>query len=156
MIHHGRVVMICPALAWLVMRFAVCTAEPKISRFSRTTGPKLQPMRIATVCSSTFSPGCSVICFCIWAAAFSASSAVAKVAMTSSPMVLMTVPPFWSVAARITSMQMPDHIARAQVAKQLIELGTADDVGKHDGEFDFLSHVPRRIILNRTACARAV
>ena len=101
------VVMIWPALAWLVMRLAVCTAEPKISRFSRTTGPKLQPMRIATACSSTLSPGCSVICFCIWAAAFSASSAVGKVAMTSSPMVLMTVPPFCSVAPRITSMQIP-------------------------------------------------
>ena len=45
------VVMIWPAFAWLVMRLAVCTAEPKISRFSSTTGPKLQPMRIATGCS---------------------------------------------------------------------------------------------------------
>ena len=33
------VVMIWPALAWLVMRFAVCTAPPKISRFSSTTRP---------------------------------------------------------------------------------------------------------------------
>jgi hypothetical protein len=86
------VVMIWPALAWLVIRFAVCTAEPKMSRFSRTTGPKLQPMRMATVCSSTLSWGCSTICFCICAAALRASSAVGKVAMTSSPMVLMTVP----------------------------------------------------------------
>jgi len=50
----------------------------------------------------------------------------------------------------------PDHVARAQVAKQLVQLGTADDVGKDDGEFDFLSHVPWRIILNRTARAAAV
>ncbi len=101
------VVMIWPAFAWLVMRFAVCTAEPKISRFSTTTGPKLQPIRMATVCSSTLSAGCSTICFCIWEAAFSASSAVGNVAITSSPMVLMTVPLFWSVAVRITSMQTP-------------------------------------------------
>ena len=44
----AAVVMICPALAWLVMRLAVCTAAPKTSRFSSITGPKWQPMRMAT------------------------------------------------------------------------------------------------------------
>jgi hypothetical protein len=44
----ASVVMICPALAWLVMRFAVCTVEPNTSRFSTTTGPAWQPMRMAT------------------------------------------------------------------------------------------------------------
>ena len=29
----------CPALAWLVIRFAVCTDAPNTSRFSSTTGP---------------------------------------------------------------------------------------------------------------------
>ncbi len=38
--------MIWPALAWLVMRFAVCTAAPNTSRVSMTTGPKWQPIRI--------------------------------------------------------------------------------------------------------------
>jgi hypothetical protein len=44
----AAVVMICPALAWLVMRFAVCTVAPKTSRLSSTTGPKWHPTRIAT------------------------------------------------------------------------------------------------------------
>ncbi len=44
----ASVVMIWPALAWLVMRFAVCTVEPNTSRFSTTTGPAWQPMRMAT------------------------------------------------------------------------------------------------------------
>ena len=34
------VIMIWPAFAWLVMRLAVWTAAPKMSRFSSTTGPK--------------------------------------------------------------------------------------------------------------------
>ena len=38
--------MIWPALAWLVMRLAVCTLAPNTSRVSSTTGPKWQPMRI--------------------------------------------------------------------------------------------------------------
>ena len=53
------------------------------------------------------------ICFCIWAAAFNALSAVGKVDITSSPMVLMTMPSCWSVAARITSMQIAT-ISRAR------------------------------------------
>ena len=35
LIDHGRRGHDLPAFAWLVMRFAVCTAEPKISRFSQ-------------------------------------------------------------------------------------------------------------------------
>src|SRR6266403_617406 len=47
------------------------------------------------------------------AAAFKAASALGKVAMTSSPMVLMTVPWRCSVAVRITSMQIAT-ISRAR------------------------------------------
>ncbi len=50
----AAVVMICMALAWLVMRLAVCTVAPNTSRFSSTTGPKWQPMRKATGWPSTF------------------------------------------------------------------------------------------------------
>ena len=64
-----------PALAWLVMRLAVCTVAPNTSRFSSTTGPKWQPMRIATGWPSTFSWEWVEICCCICAAALSASSA---------------------------------------------------------------------------------
>ena len=53
----AAVVMIWPAFAWLVMRLAVCTVAPNTSRFSSTTGPKWQPMRIATACPSTLSCG---------------------------------------------------------------------------------------------------
>ncbi len=76
------------------MRFAVCTAEPNTSRFSSTTGPKLQPMRIATVCSSTFKEGCSAICFLHLGGGVQRVIGRGKVAITSSPMVLMTVPWF--------------------------------------------------------------
>ena len=44
--------MIWPALAWEVMRLAVCTAAPNISRSSVTTDPKWQPTRIATLTPS--------------------------------------------------------------------------------------------------------
>ena len=54
---------------------------------------------------------------------------------------------FWSVAAAHHLDADSHHVARAQVAKQFIQLGAADDVGKYDGEFDFLSHVPRRLYL---------
>jgi hypothetical protein len=39
------------------------------------------------------------------------------------------------------------HVARAQVAQQLIELGAADDVGEHDGDFDFFAHCRRQLYL---------
>src|ERR1700686_3554772 len=63
-------------------------------------------MRMATGWPSTFSCAGVEICCCICAAAFKAASALGKVAMTSSPMVLMTVPWSCSVALRITSMQI--------------------------------------------------
>ena len=107
--------MIWPAFAWLVIRFAVCTVAPNTSRASSTTGPKWQPMRIATRVPPVCRAGCSVIARCISLAASIASSAVGKVAMTSSPIVLMTVPPCDSVAARMMSMQMPT-MARAWVS----------------------------------------
>ena len=109
----AAVVMICPALAWLVMRLAVCTVAPNTSRFSSITGPKWQPMRIATGWPSTLSWAWLEICCCIWAAAFRALSALGKVDMTSSPMVLITVPWRCSVALRMTSMQIAT-ISRAR------------------------------------------
>src|SRR5580658_413024 len=63
-------------------------------------------MRMATGWPSTFNCACVEICCCICAAAFSAASALGNVAMTSSPMVLITVPWRCSVALRITSMQV--------------------------------------------------
>src|ERR1700689_283521 len=97
------------------MRLAVCTAAPNTSRFSSITEPKWQPMRIATGWPSTLSCGCEVICCCIWAAALSAASAVGKVAITSSPMVLITVPWRCSVALRMTSIQIAT-ISRARTS----------------------------------------
>ncbi len=105
--------MICPALAWLVMRLAVCTLAPNTSRASSTTGPKWQPMRMATCWPSILSSACAAICFCIWPAASSASSGFGNVAMTSSPIVLITVPLCCSVAVRMTSMQIAT-MARAR------------------------------------------
>ncbi len=67
--------------------------------------------------------------------------------MTSSPMVLMTVPWFWSVAARIHVNADAHHVPGSQIAQQLIELGTADNVGKYDRNFDFCSHGLCQIIL---------
>ena len=61
--------------------------------------------------------------------------------MTSSPMVLITVPLCCSVAVRITSMQMAIMRARPLVAQVIEQPGRADDVGKQDGEFDILDHV---------------
>jgi hypothetical protein len=103
----ASVVMICRALAWLVIRFAVCTAEPKMSRCSCTTPPKWQPTRIATWPCSCARSGAAVIRSCICLAAAIAWSDVANVDMTSSPMVLITVPPLPSVASRMISMQRP-------------------------------------------------
>ncbi len=40
-----------------------------------------------------------------------------------------------------------DHFPGAQISKQFIELGAADDVGKNDGNFDLFSH-RQQIILN--------
>ncbi len=40
-----------------------------------------------------------------------------------------------------------DHVPGAQITKQFIELGAADDVGEYDGNFDLFSHRPQ-IILN--------
>ncbi len=124
------VVMIWPAFAWLVMRFAVCTAEPKISRFSSTTGPKLQPMRMATVCSSTLSCGCVTICFCICAAAFNASSAVGKgrhdlIAHGFDHRAVILL----GRGAHHVDADA-HHVARAKIAQQLVELGAADHIGK--------------------------
>ena len=98
---------IWPALAWLVMRFAVCTDAPKMSRFSSTTEPKWQPMRIATCWPCICSVGWTPMSCCISAAAFTASSAVGKMARISSPMVLMTLPRLRSVAPRMMSTQIP-------------------------------------------------
>jgi len=79
--------MIWPALAWLVMRFAVCTLAPKHVAVLEHHGPEWQPMRIAMGWPSSLSSACALICFCICPAALSASSGVGNVAMTSSPMV---------------------------------------------------------------------
>jgi len=91
-----------PALAWLVMRFAVCTVAPKMSLFSSTTGPKWQPMRIATCWPWTSSSGWAPMSCCISAPPFTASLAVGKMARISSPMVLITVPRLRSVASRMS------------------------------------------------------
>ena len=42
-----------------------------------------------------------------------------------------------------------DHVARAQVAHDVVQPGRADDVGKQDGEFDIFAHAIR--ILYETA-----
>ena len=60
--------------------------------------------------------------------------------MTSSPMVLMTVPLCCSVAVRMMSMQMATIVARALVAQLVVQPRRADDVGEQDGEFDVLAH----------------
>ena len=135
------VVMIWPALAWLVMRLAVCTLAPNTSRVSSTTGPKWQPMRIATGWPSTLSSAWRGICCCIWPAALSASSAVGNVAMTSSPMVLMTVPLCCSVARAHDVDADRRSSPRARWSPRSVEeAGAADDVGEQDGEFDVLDH----------------
>ncbi len=74
-------------------------------------------------CPSTLSWGWAEICCCIWAAALSASSAVGKVDITSSPIVLMTVPWCWSVALRMHFDADGDHVSRTKVAHQLVEPG---------------------------------
>ncbi len=61
--------------------------------------------------------------------------------MTSSPIVLMTVPWFCSVAVRISSMQSRHDLAGALVAHHFVDAGGPDDVGEHDGEFDVRAHV---------------
>ncbi len=100
-----EVVRICEAFAWLVMRLAVCTVEPNTSRSSATTGPKSQPIRMASGAPPTDTASPWLIATCISRAALSASSARGNVAMISSPMVLMTRPLCSSVAWRITSIQ---------------------------------------------------
>ena len=35
-----------------------------------------------------------------------------------------------------------DHVACAQIAQELVQLGAADDIGKYDREFEFFTHVP--------------
>src|SRR5215475_14396008 len=96
-------------------------------------------MRMATGWPSIFSCACVEICCCICAAALSAASALGKVAMTSSPMVLITVPWRCSVALRITSMQI-DHIARPQVAHGVVEPCRAHDIGKQDRQLYVFAH----------------
>jgi hypothetical protein len=83
------------------MRAATLTASPNTSLFSSRAGPKWKPMRIASGLPSTVMP--SVIPSCISAAACAASSAVLKVDMTSSPMVLTTRPPWRVVASDMRS-----------------------------------------------------
>src|SRR6516162_2695848 len=75
-------------------------------------------MRMATGCPSIFSCACEEICCCICAAALSAASALGKVAITSSPMDLITVPSRCSVAFRITSMQIAT-MSRARTSPML-------------------------------------
>jgi len=56
------------------------------------------------------------ICLCICAGRIQGIVAVGKVAHHLIAIVLMTVRDFWSVAARMTSMQMPTMSRAAQVS----------------------------------------
>ena len=106
----------------------------------RTTGPKWQPMRMATAGPRPSAPDGRVMLCCILAAAFSASLAVGNVDMTSSPIVLMTVPWCCSVACPHDLDAGLRPFPCAQVPMHLVEPRRADDVGKQDGEFDVFSH----------------
>jgi len=88
------------------MREATLTASPKTSLSSSTTGPKWKPTWIA------MPPPPPVIaapetCSCMSSAAAAASSAAANRHITSSPMVLISAPPCFSVDSVISSTQRP-------------------------------------------------
>ena len=141
------VVMIWPALAWLVMRFAVCTAEPKMSRFSSTTGPKLQPMRMATVLLVDLERGMQGDLL------LHLRGGVQRIVGRREGRHDLIAHGLDDGAAVLLGGRAhhldadADHVAGAQIAQQFIQLGAADHVGKHDREFDSLP-MARRIILN--------
>ena len=60
--------------------------------------------------------------------------------MTSSPMVLMTVPLNWWVASFMTSRHRRHGLAGLGIAELVVQLRAADDVGKHDRYFKILRH----------------
>ena len=75
--------------------------------------------------------------FCIWLPAFIASSADGNVDMTSSPIVLITEPPYCSVASFMMSTHFLHRFTGTLVPQRLVELGTAYDVRKQDGDMGF-------------------
>jgi hypothetical protein len=108
------VVMICPALAIEAMRAATLTASPNTSPASRIAGPWCRPMRMASEIgpvdglSTTSSSSIS----CISQAAETALSAVGNVHISSSPMVLMTEPP-WRLVTSVRICRQLATCARA-------------------------------------------
>ena len=86
------------------MREARFTASPKMSFSSITTGPKWKPTWIARLKPPSEIDALAT-CSCMSRAAPAAWSALGKRHMTSSPMVLISAPPYFSVLAVISWMQ---------------------------------------------------
>ena len=81
----------------------------------------------------------------ICAAALRASSAVGKVAMTSSPMVLMTVPLVLLGGGPHQVDAQGNDLAGALVAQHLVDAGRPDDVGEQDRQLDISAHAARKV-----------
>ena len=132
--------MIWPALAWLVMRFAVWTAAPKISRFSSTTGPKCPPMRIAIGCPSTFSSAVDAD------VVLHAAAGVERIVRGRERRHDLVADRLDHRAVVLLGGGAHDlhagqhHVAGAQVAHDFVDARAADHIGEQDGEFDVFSH----------------
>ena len=136
----AAVVMTWPAFAWLVMRLAVCTVAPNTSRFSSTTGPEMAAdadrhrlavdleLRVVGDLLLHLRGGIQRI-----VGGGEGGHDLIAHRLDDRAVVL-----FGGAAHHVDADG--DHVARAQVAHQLVETGRADDVGEQNGELGVFAH----------------
>ncbi len=156
----AAVVMTWPALAWLVMRFAVCTVAPNTSRFSSTTGPKWQPIanrdRLAVHLELRMLG--DLLLHLRGGIQGVVGSGEGRHDLIAHGLDDRAVILFGGAAHHVDADR--DHIARAQVAHELIKTGRADHVGEQYGELGVFAHAvtprsePRRILQARKQAPR--
>lgn len=92
------VTKIWPPLAALTSRAASTTGLPKTSSSSKVTSPRARPTRMASGAAPRRTRR-STAC-CMATAQLTASAAELKTAKMPSPSVLISSPPWWSIASR--------------------------------------------------------
>ena len=132
--------MICPALAWLVIRFAVCTDEPKMSRFSSTTGPEVAADADRDVLALHLQR--RVHADVVLHLGRGVHRVVGR-GEDRQDLVTDGLDDAAAVALRGTTHDVDadhDHVARRQVAQHLVEARAAHDVREQDGDLRFRTH----------------